>query len=156
MCVWRFPEMGDPQSAWFVTENPIYKWMMTGVPPFDGQELAIQEELRSKKLRRLKRRSFAKPYWFWGFKIRGIFHGYKAWYLMVFNGQRKLGSNLPSCGQMESWEYTQWRMVCEFTSHNNERCETILNEGWCENLHHISMRSVRLYSMNGGVRVYIT
>ena len=41
-------------------------------------------------------------------------------------------------------------MVCDFTSHNNEKCETILNEGWCVTLHHITMRSVRLYSMKGG------
>ena len=42
-------------------------------------------------------------------------------------------------------------MVCEFTSHTNEKCETILNEGWRVSLHHITMRSVRLYSMKGGV-----
>ena len=46
--------------------------------------------------------------------------------------QRKLGSNLPSYGWL-------W-----------------LNEGWCVTLHHITMRSVRLYWMNGGVRVDIT
>ena len=28
--------------------------------------------------------------------------------------------------------------VCEFTAHNNEKCETILNEWWCVNLHHIT------------------
>ena len=58
--------------------------------------------------------------------------------------------------QFEVWDYTQWRMVCEFTSHNNEKCETILNEGWCVSLHHITMRSVRPYSMKGGVWVDIT
>ena len=42
-------------------------------------------------------------------------------------------------------------MVCDFTSHHNEKCETILNEGWCVTLPHITMRSVRLYSMKGGV-----
>ena len=50
-------------------------------------------------------------------------------------------------------------MVCYFTSHHNEKCETILNETilnerWCVTLHHIIMRSVRLHSMNamkGGV-----
>ena len=41
--------------------------------------------------------------------------------------------------------------VCYFTSHHNEKCETILNEGWCVTLHHITMRSVRLHSMKGGV-----
>ena len=45
------------------------------------------------------------------------------------------------------WVY----IICEFTSHNNEKCETILNEWWCVSLHHITVRSVRLYSMNGGV-----
>ena len=29
-------------------------------------------------------------------------------------------------------------------------------EWWCERAHHITIRSVRLYSMNGGVRVDIT
>ena len=32
--------------------------------------------------------------------------------------QRKLGSNLPSYGQLD-WGYTQWRVVFEFTSHSN-------------------------------------
>ena len=41
--------------------------------------------------------------------------------------------------------------VCEFTSHNHEKCETILNEGWCANLHHKTMRRVGLNSTNGGV-----
>ena len=54
------------------------------------------------------------------------------------------------------WLYTQWRVVCDFTSHNNEKCETIFNEGWCVTLHHTTMRSVRLYSMKGGVWLYIT
>ena len=49
--------------------------------------------------------------------------------------QRKLGSNLPSYGQLALWDYTQWRGVCEFTLHKNETCETILNEWWCESLH---------------------
>ena len=112
--------------------------------------------------------------------------------------QRKLGSNLPSYGQIELWDSTQWRVVCYFTAHHNEKCETIFNEWWCESwhvrvdiksrwevwdcsqgmvvweftshhnekcetilnewrcksLHHITMRRVRLYSMNGGVWVY--
>ena len=46
--------------------------------------------------------------------------------------------------------------VCCFRAHHDEKCETILNEWWCGSLHHITMRSVRLYSMNGGVRVDIT
>ena len=50
----------------------------------------------------------------------------------------------------------QWRVACAFTSHNNEKCETIFNEGWCVTLHHTTMRSVRLYSMKGGVWLYIT
>ena len=58
--------------------------------------------------------------------------------------------------QWEVWDYTQWRVVCYFTSHHNEKCETILNEGWCVTLHHITMRSVRLHSMKGGVLLYIT
>ena len=70
--------------------------------------------------------------------------------------QRKLGSNLPSYGQIELWDYTQWRVVCELTSHNNEKCETTLNEGWCVSWHHIAMRNVRLHSMKGGVWVDIT
>ena len=32
----------------------------------------------------------------------------------------------------------------------------LLNEGLCENLYHITIRSVRLNLMKGGVRVYIT
>ena len=57
----------------------------------------------------------------------------------------------------EVWDYIQWMVVVwKFTSHHDEKCETIFNEWWCESLHHITMRSVRLYSMNGGVRVYIT
>ena len=39
--------------------------------------------------------------------------------------------------------------MSEFTSRNNEKCETILNEWWCVSLHHIAMRSERLYSMQG-------
>ena len=57
---------------------------------------------------------------------------------------------------MRSVDYIQWMVVWEFTSHHDEKCETILNKWWCESLHHITMRSVGLYSMNGGVRVYIT
>ena len=113
--------------------------------------------------------------------------------------QRKLGSNLPSYGQRELWDdekcetkfnewwcetshhitvrsvrlysmnggvrvditsrwevwdYTQFMVVWDFTSHHNEKCETIFNEWWCESWHHITMRSVRLYSMNGGVRIF--
>ena len=99
---------------------------------------------------------------------------------MFDHSQRKLGSNLPSYGltkfnegwcvtlhhitvrsvrlysmkggvwlyitsQWEVWDYIQWRVVCYFTSHHNEKCETTLNEGWCVTLHHITMRSVRLY-----------
>ena len=66
------------------------------------------------------------------------------------NNQRKLGSNLPSYGHIELCDFTQWRVVCDFTSHHNEKCETTFNEGWCVTLHHITMRSVRLYSMKGG------
>ena len=62
--------------------------------------------------------------------------------------QKNLGSNLPSYGQIQVWDYTQWRVVCEFTSHNEEKCKTILNEWWCVRFHHITMRSVRLYSIN--------
>ena len=72
--------------------------------------------------------------------------------------------------QWEGWDYIQWRVVCDFTSHNNEKqsqnhekCETMFNEGWCVTLHHITMRSnhrtmrsVRLYSMQDGLKVYIT
>ena len=50
--------------------------------------------------------------------------------------------------QWEVWDYLQWRVVCDFTSHNNEKCETIFNEGWCVTLQNITMRSVRLYSMS--------
>ena len=58
--------------------------------------------------------------------------------------------------QWEVWDYIQWRVVCYFTSHHNEKCETILNEGWCVTLHHITIRSVTLHSMKGGVWLYIT
>ena len=58
---------------------------------------------------------------------------------------------------LEVWDYTQWMVVWEFTSHHNEKCHTIFNEWWCESWHHITMRSVRrIHSMNGGVRVDIT
>ena len=50
----------------------------------------------------------------------------------------------------------QWRVVCAFTSNSNEKCETILHEGWCVTLHRTTMRSVRLYSKKGGVCLYIT
>ena len=56
----------------------------------------------------------------------------------------------------EVWGYTQWRVVCDVTSHNNEKCETILKERWYVSLHNRTMRSVRLYSRNGGMWVYIT
>ena len=55
--------------------------------------------------------------------------------------------------QWEVWDYIQWMVVGEFTSHHDEQCETILNEWWCESWHRITRRSVRLYSMNGGVWV---
>ena len=58
--------------------------------------------------------------------------------------------------QWEVWDYTQWRMVWEFASHHDEKCETVLNEWRCVSWHQITMRSVRLYSMKGGVWVYIT
>ena len=66
-----------------------------------------------------------------GFKGRLLDYQQKWGDLTIYH-QRKLGSNLPSYGWL------------------------LLNEGWCESLHHITMRSVRLYSMNGGVRVDIT
>ena len=69
--------------------------------------------------------------------------------------QRKLGSNLPNYGQIELRDFAQWRVVWELTSHLNEKYETTFNEGWCVTLHHITMRSVRLYSMKGGVLLYI-
>ena len=56
----------------------------------------------------------------------------------------------------EVWDYIQWRVVCDFTSHHTEKCETTFNEGWCVTLHHITLRSVRLHSMKGGVWLYIT
>ena len=56
----------------------------------------------------------------------------------------------------EVWDYIQWRVVCDFTSHHTEKCETTFNEGWCVTVHHITLRSVRLYSMKGGVWLYIT
>ena len=75
----------------------------------------------------------------------------------------KLGSNLPSYGWLLLNEglrmtFTQWRVVRGITSHDNQKCETILNERWCArwNSHSITRRSVRLNSMNGGVQVYIT
>ena len=58
--------------------------------------------------------------------------------------------------QWEVWDYIHRRVVWELTSHHNEKRETILNEWWCESLHHITMTSVRLYWMNGRVRVDIT
>ena len=42
-------------------------------------------------------------------------------------------------------QYSQWRVVWDFTSHNNT-----LNEGWCETWHHIT-----IHSMKGGARLYI-
>ena len=32
-----FPKWGYPQNGWFVRENPIYKWMMTGGDPLFWQ-----------------------------------------------------------------------------------------------------------------------
>ena len=66
----------------------------------------------------------------------------------------KGGVSLYITSQWEVWDYTQWRVVWELTSHHNEKCEAIFNEWWCESWHHITMRRVRLYSMNGGVWVY--
>ena len=51
----------------------------------------------------------------------------------------------------EVWDYSQWMVLWELTSHKNWKCETILNEGWCVALHHIRIRSVRLYSLKSGV-----
>ena len=53
------------------------------------------------------------------------------------------------------WDYTQWNVVCAIFSHNNEKCETILNEWWCVSWHHKTLRSVRLHSMKGAARVEI-
>ena len=72
--------------------------------------------------------------------------------LYLMNG----GVRVDITSRWEVWDYTQWMVVWELTSHHNEKCETIFNEWWCESWHHITMRSVRLYSMNGGVRVDIT
>ena len=44
-----------------------------------------------------------------------------------------------------SWEAI-FRVTDDFTH----------NAGWCASLHHITIRLVRLYSMQGGVEVYIT
>ena len=64
------------------------------------------------------------------------------------------GVLLCSTSQREAWDYIQWMVVWELTSHHDEKCETILNEWWCESWHHITMRSVRLYSMDGAVWAY--
>ena len=64
------------------------------------------------------------------------------------------GVRVDITSRWEVWDYIEWRVVWEVTSHHDEKCETILNEEWCERWHHITMRSVRLYSMNGGVWVY--
>ena len=29
--------MGQPHNGWFIMENPIYKWMMTGGYPYDPE-----------------------------------------------------------------------------------------------------------------------
>ena len=51
----------------------------------------------------------------------------------------KSGVLLYSTSQWEVWDYIQWMVVWELTSHQDEKCETILNEWWCESLHHITM-----------------
>ena len=66
------------------------------------------------------------------------------------------GVRVDITSRWEVWAYTKWMVVWEFASHHNEKCEAIFNDWWCESWHHITMRSVRLYSMNGGVSVYIT
>ena len=68
---------------------------------------------------------------------------------------QKGGVRLYITQQWEVWDYIQWRVVCDFTSHHNEKCETTFNEGWCVTVHHITMRSLRLYSMKGCVLLYI-
>ena len=69
----------------------------------------------------------------------------------------KGGVRLYITQQWDVWDYIQWRVVCDFTSsHNNETCETTFNEGWCVTVHHITLRSVSLHSMKGGVWLYIT
>ena len=52
--------------------------------------------------------------------------------------------------------FTRWRVVCDFTSHHNKKCEAILNEVCCVSFHHNTIWSVRLYSMKGAVWVSIT
>ena len=47
------------------------------------------------------------------------------------------------------------KLVCEFTSHNDEKCEPILNEWWCVSWHHITLRSARLHLLKGAVNVEI-
>ena len=47
-----------------------------------------------------------------------------------------------------------WEAIFRVT--DKKKCETILNEGLCVTVHHITMRSVRLHSMKGCVLLYIT
>ena len=68
----------------------------------------------------------------------------------------KGGVRLYITSHWEVWDYIQWRVVCDFTSHHTEKCETTFNEGWCVTVHHITLRSVRLHSMKGDVWLYIT
>ena len=56
------------------------------------------------------------------------------WYLVVYSGQRKLGSNLPSYG---------W--LLPVTIHSMKGGVRL----WCETWHHI-----RIYAMKGGVRLW--
>ena len=70
--------------------------------------------------------------------------------------QGRVVCDFTSQKQLVVCDYIQWRVVCDFTSQNNWWCVTMLTEGWCVTLHHITIRSVRLYSMKGGLWLHIT
>ena len=63
-----------------------------------------------------------------------------------YHYQRKLGSNLPSYGQIELWDLTfliihSWRVVWDFKSHSNTSWRVVWD---CETLHYIATHSWRV------------
>ena len=65
---------------------------------------------------------------------------------LYIHNQRKLGSNLPSYGQIELWDLTfliihSWRVVWDFKSHNNTSWRVVWD---CETLRYTTTHSWRV------------
>ncbi len=52
--IWVFPKIGKPQNGWFIMENPINKWMISGYHCFSKHPFTSSWRLQSSQTRPLQ------------------------------------------------------------------------------------------------------